>query len=220
MIPRLARLLAGLLFLPVCAGYSISFYEHLVAVRRVSEPEVWLLLGITAYLAFHVLVGVPSRAYVLGHEITHATAAWVSGGEVKGMKVGAKKGSVAVNRLTAFISLAPYLIPIYAILWAILYAAVGFFVDLKPWVRWFFFGLGATLAFHLVFTVEAVKRKQPDLEIVGPLLSLGIIYLANITLVVGVMSLMSPELRFLAYIGDGARQTAGLYRTIFTQLFL
>ncbi len=220
MLAKLTRLLAGILFLPVCVGYSISFYEHLLAVRRVSEPEIWLLLGITAYLAFHVLVGVPSRAYVLGHELTHATAAWVSGGEVKGMKVGAKKGAVTVNRLTAFIALAPYLIPIYAILWAILYAVVGFFVDLNPWVHWFFFGLGATLAFHLVFTVEAVKQKQPDLETIGPLLSLGAIYLANITLVIGVMSLMTPELRFLAYVGDGARQTAGLYGSIFTQLFL
>ena len=220
MLSKALRLCLGILFLPVCIGYSMAFYEHLLQVRQIGEPEIALLLGITAYLAFHVLVGAPARAYVFGHELTHAAATWVSGGQVKGFKAGAQKGSVQVNRLTAFIALAPYLIPVYAILWTLLYAAVGFFVDLKPWARWFFFGLGVALAFHLAFTVEALKQKQSDLEVAGPVLSLGIICWANVTLVLGVMSLMVAEVQFWAYLKDGARHTADLYRAVFTQLFV
>ncbi len=218
MLSKALRPCIGVLFIPVCVGYSLAFYQHLVQLRQIGEPEIALLLGITAYLAFHALAGAPSRAYVFEHELTHAAAAWMSGGKVKGFKAGAKKGSVSVNRVSAFIALAPYLIPVYAILWTLLFAVAGFFVDLQPWGRWFFFGLGAALAFHLVFTVEALKQKQSDLEIAGPILSLGIIYWANVTLVLGVTSLMVSEVRFWAYLADGVRHTADLYQAIFTHL--
>ena len=220
MLYKIFWLCIGILFLPVCVGYSSAFYEHLIQVRKIGEPEIALLLGITAYLAYHVLIGAPTRAYVFGHELTHATATWISGGQVKGFKAGTKKGSILVDRLTAFIALAPYLIPVYAILWSLIFSAVGLFVDLKPWARWFFFGLGAALAFHLVFTVEALKQKQSDLEVVGPILSVGMIYWANVTLVLGVMSLMVMEVHFWAYLKDGAHHSVDLYRSIFTQLFV
>lgn len=219
MISKAIRLLGGILLIPVCIGYSFSFYQHLLSIRRVSEAEVVLLLGITAYLAFHVLIGSPSRAYVFGHELTHATAAWVSGGEVKGFKAGAKKGSVAVNKITSFIALAPYLLPVYAILLTIAYGVAGLFWDMRPWVYGFLFGLGICLAFHMVFTVEALKQKQSDLEIAGPWISLALIFWANLTLVLGVMSLIVPEVKFLSYLGDGLRETGELYRRIFIQLF-
>lgn len=217
MIGKAIRLAAGVLILPVCVGYSFSFYEHLLAARQVQGPETAILLGITAYLAFHVFLGAPTRAYVFGHELTHATATWVSGGQVKGMKVGAKKGSVTTNKITAFTALAPYLIPVYGILVALAYGIAGLFTDVRPWIHWFFFGLGAALAFHLVFTVEALKQKQSDLEVLGPVLSLAVIFWANVTLVVGVMGLIVPEVRFWDYLTGGFHRSGDLYMALYRQ---
>ena len=220
MLAKVVRYLSGILLIPAYIGYSISFYDQLIAPRRVGEPEIALLLGITAYLAIHVLFGAPTRAYVFGHELTHATATWVSGGEVKGMKVSSKKGSVTTNKITGFIALAPYFIPTYSIVVALAYGIVGLFTDVRPWIHWFLFGLGMSLAFHIVFTIEALKRKQPDLEVLGPLLSMGLIYWANIVLVMGVMSLVIPEVRFIPYLTGGFHRSIDLYRAIFAQLFL
>ena len=219
MIGKAIRLTAGVLALPFCVGYSFSFYAHLLAARHVGGPETALLLGITAYLAFHVLLGAPTRAYVFGHELTHATATWMSGGQVKGMKVGAKKGSVATTKITAFTALAPYLLPVYGILVALAYGIAGLFTDVRPWIHWFFFGLGAALAFHLVFTVEALKQKQSDLDVLGPILSLAVIFWANVTLVVGVMSLIVSEVRFWDYLTDGLHHSVELYVALYRQLF-
>ena len=219
MFRHLFRWVGGLLLIPLCVGYSMAFYEHLLSIHRIGEPEIALLLGITAYLAFHVVVGAPNRAYVLGHEMTHAAATWVSGGQVKGIKVGVSKGSVTTNKITGIIALAPYLIPVYAILWSAGYGIAGLFWNLGHGLRWFFFGLGATLAFHLVFTVEAIKQKQSDLDMLGPLLSVGIIYWANVTLVVAVMSLMVPEVRFFSYLIGGWQHSYQLIRGVAAQLF-
>ncbi|MBI3318024.1 MAG: M50 family metallopeptidase [Candidatus Omnitrophica bacterium] len=219
MIAKALRLAAGILLLPVDLAYGIAFYRQMAAIQRLQAPEVSLLLGVTGYLAFHVLVAAPTRAYVFGHELTHAAAAWLSGGQVKGFKVGAKKGSVTTNRVTAFIALAPYLIPVFSLIWALLWAAAGFFWNTGRVSSWFFVGLGATLAFHLVFTVNVLKEKQSDLEGVGPLLALGLILWANLTLVVGVIGLMVPEVHFVPYLTDGFHRAQGLYQAIFHQLF-
>lgn len=219
MIGKVVRLTAGISALPICVGYSSSFYNHLLAMRRVDGPEISILLGITAYLAFHALIGAPTRAYVFGHELTHATAAWMTGGQVKGMKVGPRQGSVTTNKITEFVALAPYLIPVYGILIALAYGIAGFFVDVRSWIHGFFFGLGAALAFHLVFTVEALKQKQSDLEVLGPVLSLAIIFWTQVTLVVGVMSLVVPEVRFWHYLTDGLDRSRDLYIALYRQLF-
>ncbi|MBI1952893.1 MAG: hypothetical protein HYS41_02060 [Candidatus Omnitrophica bacterium] len=219
MLAKIARLTLGLGLIPAVIGFGVSFYGQLLQIRQVQTPEIIFLLGITGYLAFHALIAPPSRAYVFGHELTHAAATWVSGGQVKGFKAGAKKGAVAVNKVTGLIALAPYLIPVYAVLWALGFGAAGLFWNVKPWAAWFFFGLGAALTFHLVFTVTALKQKQSDLEVLGPVLSLVLILFGNVSLVMAVLGLLIPEVGFGAYWAGGLHRSLELYRAIFTQLF-
>ena len=219
MLAKVFRFLLGVFFIPVVAGYTLAFSDQLLGIHHVHAPEIAFLLGVTVYLAFHALVAAPTKTYVFGHELMHAAAAWISGGQVKGFKVGHKKGSVKTDKVTAFIALAPYLVPVYAILWALVYGLASLFWDVKPWVGWFFFGLGVTLTFHLVFTVTALKQKQSDLDVTGPVLALGVITWANMTIVAGVLSLLIPEVRFLTYLAEGLQQTQGVYQAIFKQLF-
>ena len=219
MLSKIFRFLLGILLIPVDIGYALAFSEHLMAIRQVRASELYFLLGITGYLAFHVMVAAPMKAYVFGHELMHAAAAWISGGQVKGFKVGSKKGSVTTNKVTAFVALAPYLVPVYAILWAIGFGAASLFWKTSSWAWLFFFGLGVWLTFHLVFTVTVLKQKQSDLEVAGPLVALDLILLGNITLVLGAMSLVVPEIQISSYWVDGFRYSGATYRTIFEQLF-
>ena len=219
VIPFIVRLLLGVFFIPVVIGYTQAFADQLMSIQRVHAPELAFLLGVTSYLAFHTLILVPSKAYVFGHELMHAAAAWISGGQVKGFKVGSKSGSVKTNKITSFIALAPYLVPVYAILWTFFYGLAGIFWNMRSWSWWFFFGLGASLTFHLVFTVVALKKKQTDLDLTGPVLALGLITWTNMTVVAGVMSLIVPEVHFVPYLTGGFEQTLSIYQSLFRQLF-
>lgn len=220
MLSKAIRLTLGVLFLPTAIGFSLAFYEQVTAVREVGAAEILFLLGVTAYLAFHVLVSAPTRAYVLGHELMHASATWLSGGKVQGFHVGSKSGSVVANKVTSLIALAPYLVPIYAVLLSLLFAAAGLFWEMTRWTPWFFFGLGATLAFHLVFTINSLKEKQSDLEVVGPLLGLGLILWTNLTIMIGVMDIVVPEIHFGSYLVEGFQHARSIYGGIFVQLFV
>lgn len=219
MLSKAIRWTLGIGFTPTVIGFSIAFTDQITAIRKVQTPEIFFLLGVTAYLAFHVLVTAPTRAYVLGHELMHASAAWLSGGKVQGFHVGSKSGSVLTNRITSVIALAPYLVPIYAVLWALLYGVAGLFWETSRWAPWFFFGLGVTLVFHFVFTINALKQKQSDLDGVGPLLGLGLILWTNLTLVIGVMSLVVPEIHLGLYFMAGLDKSQQIYHAIFAQLF-
>lgn len=209
MLAKAARLLGGILLVPACVGYSRAFYGQLAAIQQTGDPALAILLGITAYLAYHVLVSPPARMYVLGHEITQATTSWVSGGEAKAGKAPA--GPVALVR---------YLVPVWAVVWALAFGAAGFFWKTAGWMPIFFFGLGAALALHLVFTVDTLKQKQSDLEAVGPVLSLDVILWASLAWIVGILAIVLPDVHFGGYLMDGLRKSGDLYQAIFTQLFI
>ena len=74
MLSKILRWLLALLLIPIGMGYSLAFYHLLTGLRQVRTPELFILFGITAYLAVHAFVGVPKRFYVLGHEFMHAVA--------------------------------------------------------------------------------------------------------------------------------------------------
>lgn len=219
MLKRVVQYIPGVLLIPVGIGYSIAFYEVLTATRQLQEPELAILLGLTAYLLFHVLILQPTRLYVFGHEFMHAMATWMTGGAVRRFKVGAKGGSVRTNKVTGVIALAPYMVPIYTVLWALLYGFAGLFWNTAPWTNSFFLGVGFTLAFHLVFTVNVLKGKQTDLDVIGPLFSLGLIYWVNLGVVVGGLSLVIPEVRFKTYLISGFQHTVTFWDLLIRQIF-
>ena len=209
MLAKALRLLGGILLIPACVGYSRAFYGQLAAAQKSDDPAVAILLGITAYLAYHVLVSPPARMYALGHEITQATTSWVAGGEAK-----AGKGP------SGPIALARYLVPVWAVVWALAFGAAGFFWKTAGWMPFFFFGLGAALALHLVFTVDTLKQKQSELEAWGPFLSLAVILWASLAWIVGILALVAPGVHFGGYLADGFQKSRDLYQAIFTQLFV
>ena len=219
MLKRLLGLLIVAALLPALAAYTRAFALFLAAVPVVTAAQVAFLVGTTLYLACHTMVGKPTRAYVFGHELMHAMATWVSGGQVKAFKVSAKGGSVAGTKANLLIALAPYLIPAYSVLAALIYVILGWFMETRRFALWFYGVLGATLAFHFAFTVEFVKTKQPDLIQNGRLFSLAIIYWVNLACVALAVALVTPPMRFTDYLMDGYIESVGWYTALVRQLF-
>lgn len=132
--------------------------------------------------------------YVLGHELTHALAAWSTGGKVFEMKVGEKGGHVDVSESGAFVALAPYCVPFHALMVVVLYR---FVVWLRPQAQTealFLFLIGAALAFHALMTWESLTdTRQPDLDAAGGLVfSLAVIVAFNGLLALAALKALFP----------------------------
>lgn len=203
------RLLLGLALLPTAA---ISLFVALKALALVaSTPSsgpfigglaasggVWLLgrYALVRDSGPLALAGALSRRlYVVGHELTHALAAWAMGGKVYGFHVGEDGGHVDLSESNFIIALAPYFVPIHAFGVMLAYRAWTWWKPAAPGYGWFLAALGAALAFHALLTFECLwDRKQPDLQAAGGrVFSISLIGLANALMLVLMLKALFPK---------------------------
>ncbi len=147
-------------------------------------PLLWLAGGFLAATAAFLLLPRPHSLYVFGHEATHAAAVWMSGGKVSGFKVGKDGGHVVSDKMSAWISLSPYLIPFYPIAALVLWGLSSWiFPELSTYEFLFLAAWGLLWGYHLAFTASLMKTRQPDFASQGYLFSWVVILLGNCWLV-------------------------------------
>ncbi len=126
--------------------------------------------------------------YVLGHELTHAVFVVLYRGKVTDFHVSVEGGYITTNKTNMIIALSPYFVPFWAIVSALLYAALRYFAGLsQEWDRVLYAVMGFTWTFHMVWTLWMIPRDQPDLKENGTFLSLTVIYLANLLVLAGLL---------------------------------
>lgn len=194
---------------PFGAGLGLAF--ALWAIHR------WLLVDPVGPAAWAARGA--RWSYVLGHELTHAMAAWATGGSVYAISVGEKEGHVDLSHSSAFVALAPYCVPFYA-----LAVALGYRVLL--WARpdaggeaLFLFLLGGALAAHLLFTWDSLTQiRQPDLDAAGGVLfSVALIAIANALMVMLLLKGLFPDAVPLA---ANLREAGGLTKRFWSLAWL
>lgn len=122
------------------------------------------LCGVVSWLILFLTIPSGRWMYVLGHELTHALAALMSGGKVRSLRIHSSGGEVVVTRANSLVVLAPYFFPFYSMLWLFGWWTASWIVDIQPWKFGFFWGCGMTYAFHVIWTGRIIRQRQPDLE--------------------------------------------------------
>ncbi|MBI3287977.1 MAG: hypothetical protein HYZ74_00485 [Elusimicrobia bacterium] len=170
---------------PFAAGMGIVFAAWAIGRYLLIDP-----VGPAGWIA-----RAARWSYVLGHELTHAMAAWATGGSVYAISVGEKGGHVDLSHSSTFVALAPYCIPIYA-----LAVAVGYRVLL--WLRpeaggeaLFLLLMGSAVGAHLLFTWDSLTQvRQPDLDAAGgAAFSWALIAIANALMIMILLKTLFPE---------------------------
>lgn len=180
-----ARFLFAIAALPFAWGLTLTFLD---VVRLMPVPSGWVmppglvavLAGVAAFLVCAVALPLPVRAYVLGHELTHAAFGLLFGARPSNLRVGLRGGSVTLTKSNVWITLAPYFFPFYTILvvlaaLVVRYACAGL---PAPWA--WQFAVGATWCFHFVFTLRSLAQEQPDIKEYGHVFSYVMIWVFNV----------------------------------------
>lgn len=206
----MVRLLIGLLLLPLSgsllwvsaktlAGVAVHsstaapFAAGLVLAFALWAIHRWLILGPTGPVAWAARGA--RWSYVLGHELTHAMAAWATGGSVYGISVGEKEGHVDLSHSSVFVALAPYCVPFYALAVAVSYRILLWARPDSGGEALFLFLLGGSLGAHLLFTWDSLTQiRQPDLDAAGGVLfSVALIAIANALMIMLLLKGLFPE---------------------------
>ena len=205
------KFLASLALWPLalCLAYALV---RLMAVLPWGQGQLpWFLGGFGTYLVIQVFFWRPLFLYVMGHELTHALAAVIQGGQADDLRVSTKGGMVKVNKSNFIVSLAPYFFPIYtamaAGIWAIAAPAYQPFVAAV---------VGLTLAFHFALTLYSLKQHQSDITDVGWLFAIPLIAGLNLIVTVLVLRLLGGPAadlgNFFNDTGSALASTAGWVR--------
>jgi hypothetical protein len=184
-VMKIVKFLAAAGLLPAL-GTSLKFSGHLVAAAWAKPGLPWLQMGCFAggfllWVLWHWFLPRPGVLYVFGHECTHALAVWTSGGRVGKMKIGMKEGYVTSDRISAWIALAPYLVPFYPVVVGLLWLAARWvwpslaFYENGFWAIW-----GLSWGFHACFTAGLLPTQQSDFSSQGYFFSLVVIVFVNL----------------------------------------
>lgn len=228
---RKRKLVLGLILLPVCVVAAITLFE--LFFRATVDGKFWktegfwfFAFGGTLWLAMGLARVQPAWLYVFAHEFTHAITARLSGGKVHAMHVSADGGFIETDKSNWFITLSPYLVPLYTVVVFAIYGLLSTFVDMnRPvdftvpllgwtmWVKWVwavYFLVGLTWCFHLTFTIEVLHTEQSDLRQNGEFFSLILIFMVNLALIGALFIAASPTVDWADVWGDAK----GIVKTV------
>lgn len=181
---RILKGIIGLLLLPA-AWTALAGTVRLLASLRPDQlgahphAAYGLAIGFGLWVLLFFVLPRPMRTYVLGHELTHAFWALLMGARVSRLRVTARGGSVNVSKSNWLITLAPYFFPFYTMLVIAAAAAIGRFIDLRPYEPLVLGAVGLTYAFHVTFTIAMLLLRQPDIQEHGRLFSYTVIVILN-----------------------------------------
>lgn len=181
------RMILGVALLPACWAAGRALADTLAkaadSAGGVGVEAVSLVFGMLAFVFCWMAISRPVRAYVLGHELTHALWGLMFGALPSKVRVSADGGSVNLTKSNFLITLAPYFFPFYTfvviVIGLVTYAFVRPLPALPVWTGL----IGFTWAFHVVFTLETLTQRQPDVKLYGRIFSWTFIFVMNVAVV-------------------------------------
>ena len=190
------RFLVGLALLPACWAAVRAFVDALVAAAgadgAVSVETLSLLGGVAAFAVAWMALPHPVKTYVLGHELTHALWGLLFGAVPSRVRVGETGGSVMLSKTNLLITLAPYFFPFYTFVVIVVALVTYAFVRPLPCLPLWMFLVGVTWSFHVLFTLETLTQRQPDVTAYGRLFSWAVIFVVNVAIVLVWFAVATP----------------------------
>ena len=183
---KFLKLLISIILFPLVISLISILLDTLtksISANFKLDNFLWFVGGCSFYFFLFLTTPKPYKIYVLGHELTHAIWAILMGKKVSKIKISKKGGYVEISKSNFWISLSPYFFPFYTFVLILLSLFLYFFNYNNFHNNIFYFLLGFTWFFHILFTIDALKIKQTDVTVHGKFFSYFIILFMNILLI-------------------------------------
>ncbi len=182
------RMLFALAALPFCWALARVLFDAVWAAAGrgggvFGAETIAFVAGMAAFLVVWVCLPHPMKTYVLAHELTHALWGLLFFAKPSKLRVAASGGSVRLTKSNLLITLAPYFFPFYSFIVILLALATWWFVRPLPCLPAWMFAIAFTWAFHILFTLDTLATRQPDITLYGRIFSWTFIYVANVAVV-------------------------------------
>ena len=194
---KLIKFFIGILLIPTALFLLYDFSGIFIKLISNFSLTLFFLIGASIYLLLHFFVYNFSGPYVLAHEMSHAICAWLCGYKVTAMKVKEGSGYTKISGSNFFVFLAPYIVPLFPIIFVLIYLITSvFYKPITQYRNIFLFIVGFFMAHHLTHPyLSLTETEQSDIGGAGGhIFSFPLIILINIALLLILIEFLFPNI--------------------------
>lgn len=189
------KFILGICLLPFVYSVSVSFLKEFSLIEMASQNYFWA--GLICFIIIYLFIYEPAVIYRKGHRLLE----------------------IIFSFFAPLVKVAPYVLPIYAIVIFIAYLLSSSIFKSKEFFGSFLFLFGFSLTLHLILSAKLVRSKQNDFLKANYIFGFSLIYIINIMLLSFSLNLIFKEFSFVNFFNSSFSVAKNIFYAVFKQLF-
>jgi hypothetical protein len=192
----LVKILLALSILPFVYSSCASFLNEFAQVDAHLGQVFWN--GVITFLAVYLFIWEPVAIYNRGHKLLEAIFSFFK----------------------PMINVAPFLLPIYTILFFIIYGLLSLGIKSSWLIEYVLFAIGFSTILHLTFAAKTIRSKKGDFLKANYIFGFSFIFILNVALVALGFSLIFSKFSFVNFCNISFNIARSIFYSVFKQLFV
>lgn len=190
------KVILALLILPFLYSSIVSFLNEFALINKGLQQI--FLNGAIVFLAIYLFVWEPTVIYNKGHKLLELMFSFIK----------------------PLVNVAPFLLPIYSIIFFILYGLLSLGIKSGWLIEYALFLIGFSTLLHLTFAAKTIRSKKGDFLKSNYIFGFSFIFILNLILLAAWFSLTFKEFSFINFCNVSFTIASGIFSAVFKQLFL
>ncbi len=190
------KFILAVVILPFVYSAVVAFLNEFGLIDKGLQQIFWN--GTITFLAIYLFVWEPAQIYNKGHKLLE----------------------IMFSPIKPMVNVAPFLLPIYTILFFILYGILSLWIKSNWLIIDTLFLIGFSTILHLTFSAKTIRSKKGDFLKANYIFGFAFIFILNLGLLALGLSFIFKEYSFVNYCNTSFVVARDIFRAVFNQLFV
>ncbi|MFA5200398.1 MAG: hypothetical protein WC442_05795 [Candidatus Omnitrophota bacterium] len=192
----LVKIILAVIILPFVYSSAVSFSNEFAGIDTGLQRIFWN--GVFTFLIIYLFIFEPSVIYSRGHKLLE----------------------IVFSFFKPMINVAPFLLPIYTILFFIIFGLLSLGIKSRLLAEYTLFLIGFSTVLHLVFSAKTIRSKKGDFLKANYIFGFSFIFILNVVLLAFGFSLIFNGFSFVNFCSTSFNIAKGIFYACFKQLFM
>ena len=190
------KFILGVMLLPFVYSATVSFSKSFSVVDAAQQENLWA--GMVTFLVVHLFIWKPTVIFAKGQQVIEVLFSFVK----------------------PLVKVAPYLVPIFAIILFALYKISAVMVSPGRLLPQFMFFFGFFIALHLVLSAESLRSKEGDFLKANYIFGFSFLYLTTLLVIALCINATFKHFSVVGLLNDAFLKAKDIYFAVFKQMFI
>lgn len=175
---------------------TVAFIRQIAGLTE--GQYLYFIWGMVAYLIFHFFIYEPGPVYQYGKRLV----------------------ADVFRFLTPLVEVAPLVLPIYSIVFLVLFYFTSFFFKELDLSHYYLFLISFTFAMHMIFTARDLRSQDQVAFKPDYFFSIVLVYTISVVIIALMLNLIFPTFSFVEFFKKTSQVSSSIYTSAFNQLFV